>query len=86
MIAILLHRIGLCLSGLVDRLRKSENGLASLGMFSEAPRSSKNVATLCRFLAHMVKIPGHGVRSTPKVGRACKVGVLILRLGSEKRD
>ena len=57
-----------------------------LGMFSGAPRSSKNVATLSRFLAHMVKIPGHGVRSTPKVGRACKVGGLILRLGSEKRD
>ena len=54
--------------------------------FSRVPRSSKNVATLSRFLAYMVKIPGHGVRSTSEVGRACKVGVLILRLGSEKRD
>ena len=72
--------------GHVDRLRKSKLRVVRFNPFSRAPRSSKNVATLSRFLADMVKIPGHGVRSTPKVGRACKVGVLILRLGSEKRD
>ena len=86
MIAILLELEYSCLGGHVDRFRKSENGLASLDPFSGAPRSSKNVATVSRFLAYMVKIPGHGVRSTSEVGRACKVGGLILRCGSEKRD
>ena len=65
---------------------KVNYGWSGLGMFSRVLRSSKYVATLSRFLADMVKIPGHGVRSTPKVGRACKVGGPILRCGSEKRD